>query len=152
MGSILFWALAALAALAIHDITQRKHTILRIFPIVGHIRYLLEHIGPELRQYIVASDTDERPFTRTQRRWVYASSKRQNNYFGFGTSVDVDQQPNHVIVRHSSFPLTDPQPGQSGYDPEYVLPCAKILGETRGRRLAFRPSSANKSRSRFSRC
>ena len=42
---------------------------------LGHARYLLEAIGPELRQYLVAANNEERPFTRDQRRWVYASSK-----------------------------------------------------------------------------
>jgi len=141
MGTILLWGAVALIALAIYDITQRKHSILRIFPIVGHIRYWLEHIGPELRQYIVASDNEEQPFTRTQRRWVYASSKSQNPYFGFGTSVDLEQQTNHLIVKHSNFPLADTQPGQPGHDPTHSLPCAKILGGHRNRRKAFRPQS-----------
>ncbi len=138
-----FWiaTLVALVGLAIYDIVQRHHTILRIFPIVGHFRYWLEHIGPELRQYIVASDNEERPFSRAQRRWVYASSKSENNYFGFGTSLDIDQKQNHLIVKHSSFPLADPQPGQSGYDANYTISCAKILGGARGRAKAFRPRS-----------
>jgi len=113
-----YWsAIVALVVVAVHDITQRRHSILRIFPIVGHIRYWLEHIGPELLQYIVASDNEERPFSRAQRRWVYASSKSQNNHFGFGTSIDVEQHANHLIIKHSSFPLDNPQPGQPGYDP-----------------------------------
>jgi len=107
MGWILFLGLVLLVGLAVHDITQRTHSILRIFPIVGHFRYWLEHIGPELRQYIVASDNEERPFSRAQRRWAYASSKKQNNYFGFGTSIDVEQQANHLVIKHSSFPLAD---------------------------------------------
>jgi glutamate synthase (ferredoxin) len=138
-----FWiaVLAVLAAVAVYDITQRQHSILRIFPIVGHFRYWLEHIGPELRQYIVASDNEERPFSRAQRRWVYASSKKQNNYFGFGSSLDVEQRTNHLVVKHSNFPLNDPQPGQADHDPEYQVPCAKILGGPRGRAKAFRPQS-----------
>lgn len=141
MGWWIFGGVVALLGLAIHDITQRKHSILRIFPVIGHFRYWLEHIGPELRQYIVASDNEERPFSRAQRRWVYASSKSQNNYFGFGTSLDVDQKANHLIVKHSSFPLADPQPGQDGHDPTYALPCAKVMGGHRQREKAFRPQS-----------
>ena len=141
MGWMLFLGLVLLAGLAYHDITQRKHSILRIFPVVGHFRYWLEHIGPELRQYIVASDNEERPFSRAQRRWVYASSKKQNNYFGFGTSIDVEQQTNHLVVKHSSFPLADPQLGDEGHDPNYLLPCAKTLGGHRQRTHAFRPAS-----------
>ena len=70
--------------LACYDVLQRKHAILRNFPVLGHMRYLLESIGPELRQYIVARNDEERPFNRDQRRWVYATSKGQNDYFGFG--------------------------------------------------------------------
>ena len=63
-------------ALAIFDVVQKKHAILRNFPIVGHFRYWLEAIGPELRQYIVTGNNEERHFSRDQRRWVYASSKK----------------------------------------------------------------------------
>ena len=72
-----------LIALGVADITQTRQTIRRNFPIIGHFRYLLESVGPELRQYIVTNNNEERPFSRGQRRWVYASSKLQNNYFGF---------------------------------------------------------------------
>ena len=51
----------------IYDLLQRNHAILRNFPIIGHLRYLLEMVGPELRQYIVTSDNEERPFSRDQR-------------------------------------------------------------------------------------
>ncbi len=141
MGWMLWLGLIAFIGLAIYDITQRKHSILRIFPVVGHFRYWLEHIGPELRQYIVASDNEERPFSRAQRRWVYASSKSQNNYFGFGTSLDIEQKANHLVVKHSSFPLADPQPGESGHDPTYSLPCAKMMGGYQQRAKAFQPQS-----------
>ena len=73
------WILAAivliLVAVSVYDLTQRKHAILRNFPILGHFRYLFEAVGPELRQYIVTSNNEERPFTRDQRAWIYASSK-----------------------------------------------------------------------------
>ena len=82
--------LAALAGVAVRDLLQREHTVLRNFPVVGHARYLLEAMGPELRQYLVAGNNEERPFTRDQRRWVYASAKKENNYFGFGTDNDLE--------------------------------------------------------------
>ena len=85
--------LAALGAVAARDLLQRDHAILRNFPVVGHARFWLEAIGPELRQYIVAGNDEERPFSRDQRRWVYASSKLQNNYFGFGTDNDLEHSP-----------------------------------------------------------
>jgi hypothetical protein len=64
----------ALGGVALYDLTQKRHAILRNFPIIGHLRFLLETVGPELRQYIVTSNDEERPFSRDQRRWVYASS------------------------------------------------------------------------------
>ena len=91
-------AAAALGAVAAHDLVQRRHAILRNFPVIGHARFWLEAIGPELRQYIVAGNDEERPFSRDQRRWVYASAKLQNNYFGFGTDNDIehsDRVPHH---------------------------------------------------------
>ena len=83
-------AATTLAAVVVRDLFQRKHAILRNFPLIGHGRYLIEAVGPELRQYIVAANNEERPFTRDQRRWVYASAKKENNYFGFGTDNDVE--------------------------------------------------------------
>ena len=78
-----------LIIVAIHDVTQRKHAILRNFPVIGHLRYLIEKIGPELRQYIVADNDEELPFSRDHRRFIYASAKMQNAYFGFGTDNDL---------------------------------------------------------------
>ena len=124
-----------------YDLMQRKHAILRNFPIIGHFRYWLENIGPELRQYIVTSNNEERPFSRDQRSWVYASSKKQNNYFGFGTDNDLEMSPNYLIIKHSAFPINDVRPGEPDYDPAYSIACAKILGKSRGRKHAFRPTS-----------
>ncbi len=130
-----------LVAVAIYDVTQRRRAILRNFPIIGHFRYWLEAVGPELRQYIVTNNDEERPFSRDQRRWVYASSKRENNYFGFGTDNELERSPNYLIIKHSAFPLPDPHKGETGYDPDFKIPCAKVLGAARGRKKAFRPSS-----------
>ena len=96
-------SLAAAAAVAAHDLAQRRHAILRNFPLVGHARYLLEKIGPELRQYIVTGNDEERPFSRDQRRWIYASSKLENNYFGFGTDNDIEHTPGYPIIKHRTF-------------------------------------------------
>ena len=133
IGLLLLWAT--------YDRLQRKHAIIRNFPIIGHFRYWLETIGPELRQYIVTNNNEERPFSRDQRRWVYASSKKENNYFGFGTDHDLEISPNRLIIKHSTFPFPTLQPADEGYDPSYKLPCAKTMGAARGRKKAFRPSS-----------
>ena len=125
---------------AIYDLLQKKRAILRNFPVIGHFRYILETIGPELRQYIVTSNDEERPFSRDQRSWIYASAKKENNYFGFGTDNDLER-PGYVLVRHSAFPLHTPHAGEPGYDPQFPLPCMRILGGVRGRKHAFRPGS-----------
>ncbi|MFG0331409.1 MAG: FMN-binding glutamate synthase family protein [Phycisphaerales bacterium] len=130
-----------LLLVAIYDITQRHHAILRNFPIIGHFRYWLESIGPELRQYIVTDNNEERPFSRDQRRWVYSSSKRENDYFGFGSDNEFETSPNYLIIRHSAFPLASPRKTDEAYDAHYRIPCAKELGAWRGRKHAFRPTS-----------
>jgi glutamate synthase (ferredoxin) len=133
--------LGLLVLVAIYDIFQRKHAILRNFPIIGHFRYMLEAIGPELRQYIVTSNDEERPFSRDQRRWIYASAKQQNNYFGFGTDNDLELASNYIVVKHSAFPLEEPHKGDPDYDPKHPVPVLKTLGGPRGRARAFQPES-----------
>jgi len=131
-----------LVAVTVYDLVQKRRAILRNFPIVGHFRYLLEAIGPELRQYIVTDNDEERPFSRDQRRWVYSSAKRQENVFGFGTDNDLERSSNYLIVKHAAFPATDPHPEcELGVGPEFRVPVAKVLGAARGRRDMFRMRS-----------
>ena len=130
-----------LIVVAVYDLTQRQHAILRTFPIVGHFRYWLEAVGPELRQYIVTDNNEERPFSRDQRRWIYASAKRENNYFGFGSDNEMELQPSYLIIKHNTFPLEPRHPGDPKFDPEFRIPCAKVMGGTRSRARAFRPTS-----------
>ncbi|MCA9101983.1 MAG: FMN-binding glutamate synthase family protein [Planctomycetales bacterium] len=145
--TILLLVVGGLMALVIHDVTQRKHAVLHNFPIIGHFRYWLEAIGPELRQYIVTSNDEERPFSRDQRRWVYASSKNENNYFGFGSDDDFERPHNRLLIKHAVFPYVPPpvMPTPSSADVaagvKYPIPVAKVLGGSRGRAQAFRPPS-----------
>jgi glutamate synthase domain-containing protein 2 len=131
---------AAVAGVAARDLTQRDHALLRNFPVLGHARYLLEKIGPELRQYVVAPNDSERPFSRDQRRWIYASSKLENNYFGFGTDNDVEHTEGYTIIKHRTFADVVP-PSNQHLGHEVALPSAKVLGGPRGRAKAFRPAS-----------
>ena len=133
-------AVSAVAAVAARDLLQREHALRRNFPVLGRARYLLESIGPELRQYLVAGNNEERPFTRDQRRWVYASAKRQNNYFGFGTDNDVEYTAGYPVILHRTFGRAVP-PSSPAAGHEVELPSAKVLGAARGRQEAFRPSS-----------
>jgi len=118
----------------IHDSVQKRHSILRTYPVIGHLRFLLEKIGPELRQYIVAHNEEERPFNRDERRWVYSTAKQQNTYFGFGTDDEIDK-PGHITFRHSPFPLGRTVPADA------PLGCGKVMGAWRDREKAFRPAS-----------
>jgi glutamate synthase domain-containing protein 2 len=133
-------AASTVAAVLARDLFQRNHALLRNYPVIGHARYLIEAIGPELRQYIVAANDEERPFTRDQRRWVYASAKKDNNYFGFGTDNDLEYTTGYPVIKHRTFgwavPSSAPMAGH-----EVDLPCAKVMGAARGRPGAFRPKS-----------
>jgi len=62
---LIFCAIAIAAVIAIYDVVQTRYPILRNFPLVGHGRAVLEKLGPKLRQYIIASNNEERPFSRT---------------------------------------------------------------------------------------
>lgn len=134
-------ALAAAAGLVGYDLVQRRRAVLRNFPVVGHLRYLLEAFGPELRQYIVTSNNEERPFSRDQRRWIAASAEGRSNVFGFGTDDEVEAVDTLVIVKHSPFPAPEPGEGEPGSAPAFEVPAAKVLGGAHRRRHAFRPAS-----------
>ncbi|KTC66555.1 glutamate synthase [Legionella adelaidensis] len=72
--------------LYIRDRAQKKHTILRNYPIIGHFRYIGEYLGEYLRQYFFANDRDELPFNRAQRSWVYRAAKNVDTTIGFGST------------------------------------------------------------------
>ena len=129
---ILAAIVAVLAAVAVYDLAQRRHAVLRNFPVVGHLRFILERFGPELRQYIVTSNDEERPFSRDQRRWVYSTAKDENSYFGFGTDNRFETD-GHLFFRHAAFPARETTADS--------VPAAKVLGAWRQRPEAFRPSS-----------
>jgi glutamate synthase domain-containing protein 2 len=132
---------AALAALVVHDLVQTRHAILRNYPVIGHLRFMLESFGPELRQYIVTSNDEERPFSRDERRWIYTSAKNRDNTFGFGTDNSVNTTPDYIVVRHAAFPCP-PLPGEPPRATwDFDVPCAKVLGAAHGRPGAFRPAS-----------
>ncbi len=127
--------------IVLYDVTQRQKAILRNFPIIGHFRYLLEMVGPELRQYIVTNNDEERPFSRDQRRWIYASAKLQNNYFGFGTDNDLESSKQTLIIKPAVFTYSATMKPAADPNDLHLLPCAKILGKHHNRAKAFRPES-----------
>ncbi|NJB35750.1 FMN-binding glutamate synthase family protein [Croceivirga sp. JEA036] len=142
LGALPWWAyiLLFLALLAFRDIfLQRAHTITHNFPIVGHLRYWLESIGPEMRQYFVANNREELPFNRIERGWIYASAKKENNYEGFGTDRDIYAHQ-HIFVKNAMIGYQLPSNHINQKDP-YFLPCAKVIGAYNKRKKPFRPAS-----------
>ena len=83
---------AALGGLAAYDLTQTKYAVLRNYPVLGHMRYLLSDIGPELRQYFIERNWDGRPFSRDQRDGIYARARGEVADGAFGTVQDVHEE------------------------------------------------------------
>ena len=134
-------AIGATAVVAARDMTQKRHAILRTYPVIGHLRFLMERFGPELRQYIVTGNDEERPFSRDQRRWIYASAKLENNYFGFGTDNDLENLEGYPVIKQRTFSSVRPSSGEAHHADDAWIPGAKVLGAARGRAHAFRPQS-----------
>lgn len=134
------WIIIALLIVAIRDIFfQRKHTISHNFPILGHLRYLLESIGPEMRQYFVANNREELPFNRIERSWIYASAKKENNYEGFGTDRDIYAYQ-HIFINNAMIPYKVEKNHPNALDKTFV-PCAKVMGAYNKRKRPYRPAS-----------
>ncbi|WP_047551367.1 FMN-binding glutamate synthase family protein [Psychroserpens sp. Hel_I_66] len=133
------WIIIVLAIVAIRDISQRRHTISHNFPVVGHLRYWFESIGPEIRQYFIANNREELPFNRIERGWVYASAKSENNYEGFGTDRDIYAHQ-HIFINNAMIPFKVDDDHVNAKD-KHFLPCAKVIGLHNKRRKPFRPAS-----------
>lgn len=89
-GIIWFIAfLIPIIILWIYDLLQKKHTILRNFPVLGHVRYFLEFISPEIQQYFIATDESELPFNRETRSLVYERAKNTRDTIPYGTERDI---------------------------------------------------------------
>ena len=101
--AIPFLIAATLTGVGIHDLYQSGHAILRNYPILGHLRFLLEKVRPEIRQYFFEADTDGRPFPRERRAIVYQRAKRQLDKKPFGTHGDVYTE-GHEWMLHSMAP------------------------------------------------
>ena len=134
------WILIVLALIAIRDIFfQRKHTISHNFPVIGHLRYIFESIGPEMRQYFVSNNREELPFNRIERGWIYASAKKENNYEGFGTDRDIYAHQ-HIFINNAMMPYRIDEHHPNSIDKNF-LPCAKVMGLYNKRKRPYRPAS-----------
>src|SRR5260221_13168285 len=101
-----FVVVAGLAFVFIRDLTQKKHSVLRNFPIVGRLRYFFEELGEYFRQYFFSGDRDEMPFNRATRGWVYRLAKNEGGMIGFGSTYDLHHPGALMFVNHP-FPVLE---------------------------------------------
>lgn len=98
IGMVIFWF--------IQDVTQKKHTVLRNYPVIGRLRYFFEIQGKYFRQYFFANDRDEMPFNRATRGWIYKNAKNKGSLVGFGSTNDL-RQPGSIIFVNAAFPIQE---------------------------------------------
>ena len=96
---------AYLVGTGFHDLWQTKRAVLRNYPVIGHMRFLLEFIRPEIRQYFIESDNEATPFSRAQRSLVYQRAKGDSDKRPFGTQLDT-HATGHEWMTHSVAPST----------------------------------------------
>src|SRR3954466_15356493 len=99
--------LGVLVALAVYDLIQRRHSILRNYPLAGHMRFLLEAIRPELQQYFIERDFDGRPFERNVRTAVYEQAKGEKEEQAYGTDHDL-MAVGYEWLLHTAAPVDPP--------------------------------------------
>ncbi|MBX7450886.1 FMN-binding glutamate synthase family protein [Mycolicibacterium sp. 3033] len=98
---------ALLAAVGCYDLIQRRHAVLRNYPVLGHMRFLLEALRPELQQYFIERNFDGRPFDRDVRSLIYERAKGTAAELSFGTERDIDVAGYEYLV-HSTAPVDKP--------------------------------------------
>ena len=103
VGWLALLVLGALVLLGVYDLRQTRHAILRNYPVIGHLRFMLEYIRPEIRQYFIESDREAAPFSRAQRSLVYQRAKGEPDNRPFGTQLDVGLQ-GYEWINHSMAP------------------------------------------------
>jgi glutamate synthase domain-containing protein 2 len=94
---------ALLVGVGVYDLRQTRRSILRNYPIIGHIRFMLEFVRPEMRQYFIESDNEATPFSRSQRSLVYQRAKTEPDKRPFGTQLDVHAE-GYEWMNHSVAP------------------------------------------------
>lgn len=110
-GWTLLVVAGALSMLGLRDLLQKRHAIQRNYPVLGHVRYLVEAVRPEIRQYLFEGDSEALPFSRAQRSLVYSRAKNEASEKPFGTLQDV-YQVGYEFMAHSISPSTGVDPAQ----------------------------------------
>jgi glutamate synthase domain-containing protein 2 len=103
---IAFAIIGVLLFIFISDITQKKHGVLRNYPVIGHLRYYFEQLGEYFRQYFFSGDREEMPFNRATRGWVYRLAKNEGGTIGFGSTYDLKDAGALIFVNHP-FPVLE---------------------------------------------
>ncbi len=97
-GTLVFWF--------IQDVTQKKHTVLRNYPVIGRLRYFFEEMGEYFRQYFFMNDREEMPFNRATRGWAYRLAKDVGGIIGFGSTNDQNEAGSIVFV-NAPYPVLE---------------------------------------------
>src|SRR3954447_25513798 len=103
---VAFVLIGTFVFLFIRDITQKKHSVLRNYPVIGRFRYVFEQLGEYFRQYFFSGDRDEMPFNRATRGWVYRLAKNEGGTIGFGSTYDLHGPGALIFVNHP-FPVLE---------------------------------------------
>jgi glutamate synthase domain-containing protein 2 len=107
LGTVLGIVLiGGLIVLIIHDVTQKKHTVLRNYPVIGRLRFVFEDLGEYFRQYFFAGDRSEMPFNRATRSFIYRLAKGEGSIIGFGSTNDL-REPGSIIFVNHAFPVLE---------------------------------------------
>ena len=98
VGTLLFWF--------VQDVTQKKHSVLRNYPVIGRLRYFFERQGEYFRQYFFMGDREEMPFNRATRAWVYREAKDEGGIIGFGSTNDL-REPGSIVFVNAPFAVLE---------------------------------------------
>lgn len=98
VGTLLVWF--------VQDVTQKKHSVLRNYPVVGRLRYFFEEMGEYFRQYFFMNDREEMPFNRATRGWVYRLAKDEGGVIGFG-STNNQNEPGSIVFVNAPYPVLE---------------------------------------------
>jgi glutamate synthase domain-containing protein 2 len=107
LGTVIGFVLVGWLVVAIvHDVTQKKHTVLRNYPVIGRLRFFFEDLGEYFRQYFFAGDRAEMPFNRATRGWVYKEAKNEGGIIGFGSTNDL-REPGSILFVNHPYPVLE---------------------------------------------
>jgi len=107
LGTVIgFLVIATLIVWFVKDVSQKKHAVLRNYPVIGRLRYFFEKQGEYFRQYFFMNDREELPFNRSTRGWIYRLAKAEGGVVGFGSTNNTNEPGSILFVNHA-FPVLE---------------------------------------------